>query len=331
VIDRREPLATGPVESDLALPPPAPATPGPALRRWISPRRAWTAAAGLGVLTAGLWWALLRVRDWYHHLPENQIAFADIQLVPEPPPWIRAGREGLLERVRLDGGWDRVVSPLSIDKTKLLNDFRLSPWVEDVPKVDGSRPGRLAIHLRYREPVARVALDAATVYLDGDGVVLPDDLGVVGDPLIPILNLHSLVEARPGRKLKVGDPSGGAGRSEVPTAAARLAAFVRRHQRATPPPRFPVRSIVLTENEKDGRHWLWLIIGEKVRVGWGAATTPDAAREPSDDEKWGRLLDWAPRAGPVRLDDPDTEYLVFDIVEGRVTGLTVRRGPPSPR
>ena len=302
-------------------------------------RRARAAVVGLAALTlvAGVGWALVRAVDWLGRQPGYTLAFRDIELDPPPPPWIRPGRLGLLEQVRRLGGFPETVSLLDLDGGRppldptspgespapagavsdlgrLRLDFQRCPWVRRVGRIE--RPfRRLIVHLDYREPVARIDLEATTILLDGDGVVLPEaEVIPTGPPLIPILGLGAPLEARHGQALKAPDGAAGDGSTHLPAAAAALAAAARRRTQGPSPLSFPVRSVVLSRAA--GRRILWLVIGDGVRVHWGPVLEPGSIAELPDQAKWALLEDWARRSGGARLADREVEWLVF--AHGRV-------------
>ena len=114
------------------------------------------------------------VRKWLHNQPAYQLNFADIELEPPCPKWIKSGQVGLLEKIRKGSKRPVSFSVLDLDVDALRNDFLLnSPWIDRVDRVVKLAGNKVRVQLNYREPVGYLAL--AKVYLDGHGVVLPND------------------------------------------------------------------------------------------------------------------------------------------------------------
>src|SRR4051812_38455292 len=116
------------------LPPPETATdPSPAERfaRWATataPRRPAVSRLGLaaaltvgavGLLGYGGSQVVRLLVAWLHRRPEYQLPCRQIVLDPPPPPWIRTGRLGLLERVRLQARWPEPLPVLELDPEDL--------------------------------------------------------------------------------------------------------------------------------------------------------------------------------------------------------------------
>lgn len=324
MIDRREPPALAAIEPVAGDAPP--------LAPRLSGRIAWIlgAAAVLAALTAFLG---MQMVGYVHHLATYRLAFRDIELEPSAPGWIPGGSAGLLESLRDRSGLPESLSP-ETDLEKLRQDFRHCPWVEDVGRIRRPYRNRLVIPLRYREPVAAVKLDAATIVLDRDGVVLPDILDPRG--LIEVAGLDP-IEARHGLRLKARAPEG-VDPGEPPRAAARLADFLRAKQANRPDSAFRVRSIyfkVDANTPRAGtirakpavRGFLWLVSRRSVRFCWGEVPEPLSAETPSAERRWELLQAWARHPGVHRIDDPSLQWLKLEGGEIRVLTEDSHKSP----
>jgi hypothetical protein len=305
-------------------PPPSPAE---RLARWATasaPRRPAVSrlglAAALAVVAVGLLGyggsqAVGLLVAWLHRRPEYQLPWRQIVLDPAPPPWIRTGRLGLLERVRRQARWPEPLSVLDLDPADLARDFRNgSPWVVQVRRVERSYPNRLAVRLAYREPVAEARFGRAVYVVDGDAVFLPAeelDREAAG-PLVRLLGLGPPEDGRPG--LYWGHP---AEPDPDAAAAARLAAFLKERAWKAETARPPPRPIAIRRREPDGA--LCILGADRVWICWGEAPGGEAPGRPSAAEKWEMLRAWARRPGPAAVADPD--FLDFTR-----EGVVVRRG-----
>jgi len=103
-----------------------------------------------------------------YQLRPSQIA------VTEPPRWLTAGdvRSEVVQKASLD----RPLSILDEDLTqRIALAFAAHPWVAEVVRVEKFHPARVEVELRYREPVATIALGTRLLPLDVDGVRLPEE------------------------------------------------------------------------------------------------------------------------------------------------------------
>jgi hypothetical protein len=307
-MDHRE---SPPVESWAGEPPRGP-LPGladhPLARRLVRgrlARAALIAAASIALAALVGSWALQALADWLHRQPAHQLAFRDIALAEPPPDWVKGGREGLLDRIRARANQPETVPVLALDLAEFKKVFALHPLVERVDRLERVAPGGLVVRLRYREPVARVVLPATTLYLDRDGVVLPEeDLDLRDEaPLIRLAGLPEPLDALPGLPLKAGT---GPDRSASILAATRLAAFIRAQERTAGRPALHVDLIHL----HDGG--LWPQLRPSTRVLWGTASHSDGSQPLSPERKWALLREWAKKRGGVVLDAPKEKYLMFE-------------------
>lgn len=260
--------------------------------------------------------------------PEYQFTFADIELVPPPPGWIKLGKEGLLERVRIASKRPKSASILSIDPENLRRDFQLhSPWIEEVERVELKYPRRVIVRLKYREPAAVAPIKGnIPVYLDSNGVILPTDelnLGASG-VLPPIYGLEAPSSTAPGvvwsKRTERDDYAKPNPRA---VSAARLAKFLK--DRQNPPlgtGRKPRRVEFIHAQYPAG---LFVQLTGKIMVLWGDAPGSERPGTPSGESKWAILRDWIEHDGPETLRPGD--YVEFSAQSILVHPKTPKRVP----
>jgi hypothetical protein len=317
----------------------------PATRRVALPRL--VLALGLSLLVGfGVWKLARSVAGWVASLPDQQLSFSDIELVPEPDPWVIDGRSRILEQVRVEANHRGKLPLLELDLKALEKDFRRCPWVKDVVRVRRDH-GRLAVHLVYRKPVAIVVLHVIegepdyAYPIDEEGVRLPEKeidwtstippfrVRGISDPLIEIRGIASSTPPRPGARWKKPDPSGSPDDSDpMVLGAARLARFLQEQRRSTPlgrvAPRFatiwlpdePVETVFLTDAERN-------------RVKWGKTPGLEKPGELSSEARWKMLLDWIDRHGP--LDSKAPSFLQFTRSEAELSQGKATSRPTGPR
>ena len=294
----------------------------PAARKIAMPRL--IAAGGVALLIVWLLW-MLGARfihstiDWVNHLPDQKIAFARIELRPEPPSFIKSGTAGILEEVRIREKYDREVSLLDLDLDVLRNGFKHCPWVREVGPIVRSH-GHLEVHLAFRTPVAAVEIDhdarKAQVF-DEETVPLPHvDIDWISekhpfrvqgipDPLIEFLR------AKPRSDPKVGVPWVKPINTASPDhddlmflAGARLAAFIQARPKTTPLGRkAPTFVSIWLPDEPNGS--FWLMDAEDNVVQWGKAPGEEKPGDSTGDDRWKMLLDWVDHHEPLRAISPD--------------------------
>jgi len=289
--------------------------------RRISPRRLARAVAAsvIGLALVGFGGARLvrSVTDWVGRLPEYQLPFDRIELVPEPPPYIRAGAAGFLERVRAEARLGDAVPLLTADLAALETDFRRSPWVKDVTRVERSA-GRLAVHLAYREPVAVAGEDGSfAVVIDEEGVILPHEdrqidwsekgpvfrVRGIDAPLIEIHCVSRPAGTLPGLPWKRTD---GSPDLQV-QGAARLARFLRGRDPKTPAGKLVPRLARMTPSVESAEYYLF-DAGNRC-IFWGEAPGAEASGMPRAEAKWAMLRAWIDEHGS--LPSKPGEYLAF--------------------
>lgn len=264
-------------------------------------RRRLIRVSGLGlaclVAVVGLIWAWGATHRWLVRLEPYQCRFQDLRLDPPPPPWIKAGTEGLLASIRQRAGLPEVIETQAIDPRVLRRAFaNHSPWILEVGRIRRTYPNQLTLELKYREPVLEVRDTASggarrIALLDAEAVVLPadeTDLAAAG----PLIRVET---ANPPRGLRVGlawpvpadapdltrpDPA----MAEV----AQLAAFLKNRNPTRPPSvpsikviqRFPGVGLCL---EAEGRRI----------IRWREPEGPPPAKRLTDEQQWELLSVWS--------------------------------------
>lgn len=287
--ERRDPI---PFSGLPATPADGPRRPLPFVRMAGPPlsRRKLSAAAVAGVALILVCWAALKLvqgaRTWLHERPEYVVSFDRIVLDPPPPDVMRSGRETILRRVREKAKLGESIRLLDQDLEELGLAFaKYSPWVAKVEKVERSFPDRIALHLVYRKPVARVGQAPGTsIVIAGDGVVLPEEdlWPEEAAKLVRIDGFKALLEARPG--LFFGSDEGGKVPGEV-AAAIRLARFLQ-ETRARSEPR------IVTINLSNGPGKIMLKTRRNLWVYWGNGPGDEGDREATAREKLDLLSRW---------------------------------------
>jgi len=298
-------------------------------------------AGAVGVLAVAGLWAAGFVRGYVHGRAVHAHEFGEIRLVPEPPPWIKPGRAGLLAGILERSGHPRDGSALDRDLGQIAKDFpMLSPWIKRVRRVERSYPNRVTVRLApgdYREPVARVILegrdpkDRVGIPVDGEGVVLPEDeihwpaagpvLWIKGKGMPP----PEAAAAVLGRELKFTAADGEPRPDRHVGAAIRLAGFLkgRMQDEGAGPGAGPIRVAAIFLDERKA---LWIATGD-VHILWDVPAGPHPGDADPTAARWDRLRAWfagrpAPGLGPG-------EFL--DASGDRVRVRTARSSGGSPR
>lgn len=130
-------------------------------------------------------------RKWLGMLPdlskrdEYRITAADVQVTP-PPRWVP---ENFVSQALESGGLPREMSLL--DDTlvrRVAESFRRHPWVADVVLVKKSAADGVAVELKYRQPVAMVAVPEGFYPVDAQGILLPPgDLSAADARRFPLI------------------------------------------------------------------------------------------------------------------------------------------------
>jgi hypothetical protein len=261
----------------------------------------------LGLLVVGGSNLSQRLVAWLHGQAPYQLAFQDIELIPEPPKWLKPGRAGLLEQVRGDRDAFKLFSMADLDLDKLMTDFRRNPWIERVDRAIKTFPNRVAVSLTYFEPVAVVRYDRARFAINRSAIVLP--IGEIdseyADSLIDIIAPKPHEAPRPGVEWpEASDPNDKESGSRVALAARIAGDFHDREvKRNGQPADFVPRSIVV--QEADG---IWVQMEDETFVFWGRYSQSGKSDEPSDAQKW----EWLEARGRGGWGLKSPAYLSFD-------------------
>jgi hypothetical protein len=296
-------------------------------RRWAVGKVAAGVAVVLSVALLMFTGGTKAVRSavaWLQQREAYTLNFREITLVPEPPAWIKSGREGLLERVRSRAGRPEQISVLQIDLKELANDFRReSPWVLDVDRVTRAYPNHLEVHLAYRRPAAALRVGAGLVILDRDGVVLPeDDVNRSAAPMIDLVTVlppnldPSSLEALPGKLFHARSADPEHPDVDVVANAARLAGFFVDRDAAGPNARAKLGVNAI--------HWtarrFFVETTTTTMILWGQAPGAEPPGDPKAGEKWEMLVNWADSHTMAEVQNP--AYLGFE--QNRVVVKTGR-------
>ena len=229
-----------------------------------------------------------------------------IELVPEPPPWIKPGRAGLLKLIAPPPEQGRT-SALDLDLGQIVKDLpKLSPWIKHVRRVERSYPNRVVVRIDpgdYREPVARIILegkdpkDQVEIPVDDQGVVLPGDQidWHAAGPLILIkgkgLPPPEVAEAREGRSLKFARSPDGEPRPDPRIEeAVRLAGFLKRKRQGNGPDASPMRAEGINIDAR-GVFWVWDAT-RTFYVRWDDPGLPRPVDGDPTAHRWDRLRSW---------------------------------------
>jgi hypothetical protein len=233
---------------------------------------------------------------WLHQQPLYQVRFQDIRLRQEPPSWFRGGTETFLRQVRERSKEAEVLSVLDLNPGRLKRDFKESPWVEEVVRIEYPPQG-IVVDLVYKRPVAtHSSAPGAEVILDRNGHILPAediDTNELG-PLIKITGklLQASTENRSGGIWKSGAPGAEATRLEhCIREAASLAGFFQEPERAgdrSSTPALHILSIFATDPRG-----LFVQTAEGVMILWGETPAKEPAGSLTSQEKWEILKKWA--------------------------------------
>jgi hypothetical protein len=270
-------------------------------RRQVGVRHASLIGIAALAVLAGLFYlashASRAAVNWLHHQANYQLPFDEIHLVGEPPPWYRGGAHEFLERVRRGARESERISVFEVGPERLSLAFKKYAWVEDVINVV-YEPGRILVTLRYRRPVARVALpDGQRHIVDENGIILaPEDVDLEQlGPLIKISGdgISAPADPRPGVlwKAKTGATEMASGEPRI-LAAAKLAGFLRAEPRireAAASPALRILEIIATEFSGRG---LFILNAELAEIHWGKAPGDESPGAITGAEKWLMLVRW---------------------------------------
>ncbi len=332
-MEHREPLRIGPVDRRLDPAVESPRETGTArmrtfgligVARRIDPRRlALLSTAGLVLILAVGYLASLGTGAavaWLHRQPYYQLPFDKIRLVPGPPPWYRGGRDAFLEAVRRSAHQTKPIGRLDLAPDELAAVFKNYAWVEEVRV--RYPPDGIAVHLRYRQPVAYVQTSRGEqLIVDEKGTILPP-ADVDESKFLPLRltkitaqDLESPADPTPGVSWKSKAETNDVPRDDRRIlAAAKLAAFLRDQERSQSSQNLPalrIGEIIVTDFNK-GRG-LFLLNDEGETIWWRQAPGEERPGEPKAGEKWDMLRKWGESSKKRSL--PERDYWKFTQTE----------------
>ncbi len=294
-------------------------------------------------------WTIAWVTSYVASLDDQQIPFSAIELVPEPDPWVHEGKTLILEQVRLASKREPMIRRLDLDLNRLADDFKaLSPWVKRVNRIERP-PGRLRIHLEYRQPVAAVVVDRGKQFVESDDrkrlfIEAVDDEGVplprnqinwtsrevpylvkgMSNPLIPIVGADPQSEPRYCEPWQRFDRDGKPiGPDVMLVKAAKIAAFLRKQPTTTPGGK-PAPRIDRIFIPGDPSNSFLLNDSEQNVILWGKPPGDEELGDLSAEARWKLLLEWVDRHGPLNVKSPDFLYFDRDSVKFRGPGTAIK-------
>ena len=324
----------------------------PTARR-LSPKRLL-----VGLVLAGLiFWAIFEagvwikgsVGQWVASRPEHQILFSEIELIPQPPPYIRSGASGILANVRAEAKYGETVPILDTDLEALRVALSRNPWIEDAESVRTSYR-HLAIQVVYRKPLALVISDNPKdppAVIDHNGVELPSRpfelewaereprprAAGCPNPLFEIRKLGKGEPNRVGYTWKTTDPNIDADRV---VQAAQIAEFLDGHrsEKTSKGRQTPEFSRIYYHHE--GK-----VIGFFLQdadfnfLFWDSAPGREAINEPAATEKWAMLTRHLDALGSLGLKNNAEEFLLFNsskafVKRFKTTGAARNSNPTRP-
>ncbi|MBS0262298.1 MAG: hypothetical protein JSS02_10140 [Planctomycetes bacterium] len=228
--------------------------------------------------------------------PEYQLSSADIE-ISQPPHWVP---RDLLNRV--------IENADLPEKLRLLDDslaqeiasaFESNPWVEEVVSVRKAYPARIAVDLKYREPVAMVEVHKGQQPIDRQGVLLPaQDFSVSESRTYPVIT---------GVASTPQGPAGSTWGDKVVEDAAQLAVALG--------PVWKKLGLVAiacpastADRAKIDEGVFVLVSKGGSRILWGHAPGSDHPGELETRQKLGRLEDYVKRFGS--FDHPQGPYRI---------------------
>lgn len=321
--------------------------------RRLSPKRML-----IGSILAGLiFWAIYEVGTWVKSSvgrwvasrPEHQIFFSDIELIPQPPPYIRSGTSVILANVRAEAKYGETVPILDTDLEALRVALSRNPWIEEAESVRTSYR-HLAIQVVYRKPLALVISDSPKdqpAVIDRNGVELPSrpfelewaerELRPRGagcpNPLFEIRKLGKGEPNRVGYTWETSDPNIDADRV---VQAAQIAEFLDGHRSEKTP-----KGRQMPDFQRIYYHHEGKVIGFFLQdadfnfVFWDSAPGREAINEPAATEKWAMLMRHLDAQGSLGLNNNAQEFLLFNsskafVKRFKATGAAKNLDPTRP-
>ncbi len=258
--------------------------------------------------------------SWLHLQSQYQIQFADIALAEPPPAWFRGGRETFLRKVRENADEPEILPLLDLERGRIDRAFRLSPFVEDVIRVEYP-PHQIIVHLVYKQPIATLPFPRSpALILDRNAHVLPrEDIDLDKlDPLIEVIAQGLLPSAaKPGLPFRPPGSSPESDRCEsCIRQATSLAAYFREppRARAASSPALRITKVIATEciaaasSTLDHRGF-FVANADRALILWGQPPGEEPPGAAKADDKWAILEKWA--TGPVHEPLPDRDFWSF--------------------
>jgi hypothetical protein len=334
VMEHREPLRIALADRRLEAAVESPREPGSSrarrlgligVARRVDPRRlALLSTAGLVIVLAlGYLVSLgtLAAVAWLHRQPYYQLRFDKIRLDPGPPPWFRGGRDAFLEAVRRSGHVTKPINRLDFAPDELAGVFKNYPWVEDARVT--YPPDGIAVHLRYRRPVAYVQISRGDqLIVDDKGTILaPADVDESKFARLRLTRItaHDLkppADPTPGLSWKSeAEPNDVPRADRRVLAAAKLAGFLRDQEQSQTSQNLPalrIGEIIVTDFNDRG---LFVLNDEGQTICWRQAPGEERPGEPKSAEKWDMLRKWGESSKKRSL--PERDYWWFSQTELR--------------
>jgi hypothetical protein len=303
-----------------------------AIRRLALPRLTLAICVGLSAVGFFLFlgsWIIRSVAGYVASLPDQQLPFSKIELVPEPGPWIKIGKAGILEQVRLESKRGESLNLLDVDLKELKNDFLLhSPWVERVDRIERA-PRGLIVRLDYRRTVAVVVLKEPGVreilyVIDDHAVPLearqiewksttdPYRVNGMDEPLIQIWGVDHRSKPTFGVPWKCVSEDGKPGEPDLMVLkAARIAEFLQRQPKTTPSGRPGPKMTQILMPEGPNHSFFLKDQGENL-ICWGKPPGDEEPGELTSEARWKMLLDRFDRHEPIESKTPNYLYFTKD-------------------
>ena len=166
------------------------------LRNWIF-RPSFLGLLAVGAAFCAAWPWLRSQTEVFQSLPEYRIQADQIVLV-DRPAWIP---DNLALQILDDLGLPQDQSVLD---DHLADDlaiaFQRHPWVEEVVSIRKSYPNKIAVELKYRQPVALVRVAQGVYPVDMQGILLPpeDFSSAAVKDYLQVVGVTTIPHGRPG-------------------------------------------------------------------------------------------------------------------------------------
>ncbi len=272
----------------------------------------------------------VRAVAWLHRQPYYQLPFNKIRLEPGPPPWYRGGRDAFLEAVRRSARQSTPIPRLDTPPGEIAGLFRNYHWVLDAQV--GYPPGGIAVHVRYRQPVAYVQLSQGEqLIVNEKGTILPPaevDESQLGPRRLTRITGQALqppADLTPGVSWKFKtEPNAIPREDRSIIAAAKLAGYLRDKEELNSTQNSPALRIGEIIVSDFGVRRLFVLNDEAQVIWWREAPGEERPGEPKADEKWDMLRKWGESSAKHSL--PEGDFWKFSGTE--VVPVCTHRGEP---